>query len=577
MMTEKIICPECGAENPENATFCEVCHAPLQFDEQEHIIGPQHPDQDDFDLLNAAEDDLPGLLHALKQEQEEDELSTGESISGEETPPLEPEDMFDLAEDQVGDDIPDWLHRIRQRASTEEDSAGEITQKISAAKESLAGEKRSSQHESFESWIQKLRGPVGDVPKQKPEGETELEAAEDEDEVLEPKAPDWLQKIRQAEGKTASKESSESIDDGEDGSLNWLVSLEEDEEEKSPEERESREEVEEILDESTQQVETDGSGVTREVAVEDQPTFEVILPKLKVTPEEKTQAEKLTSMIMDEATPRPIRKLKRRSPLGSARFFFAILLIASMGISLFPGKRGSIQLPVIGPQTEGFLFWVRNVPVGSSHLLVFDYQPAFSSEINPLATPVLELLAEKESSISVISSSLSGPVLYRQLFQGIGAVEEETIVDLGYFPIGAYGAFDLGMGFSANWMLAGLPESAKNLPEDGFDGILILADTYEGARAWIEQLTILIPDTPINLLVTDQAMPMLMPYFDSGQIMGMVSGLNGSAILETELSNGSQAGTRWWAYQVGLFLLIGVMVVGAIYAGNQHKDEGDEK
>jgi hypothetical protein len=133
------------------------------------------------------------------------------------------------------------------------------------------------------------------------------------------------------------------------------------------------------------------------------------------------------------------------------------------------------------------------------------------------------------------------------------------------------------MGFSANWMLAGLPESAKNLPEDGFDGILILADTYEGARAWIEQLTILIPDTPINLLVTDQAMPMLMPYFDSGQIMGMVSGLNGSAILEAELSNGSQAGTRWWAYQVGLFLLIGVMVVGAIYAGNQHKDEGDEK
>jgi hypothetical protein len=576
MMTEKIICPECGAENPENATFCEVCHTPLQTDEQEQIIGPQHPDQDDFDLLKAAEDDLPGLLHALKQEQEEDDLSAGESISGEETPPLEPEDMFDSSEDQVGDEIPDWLHRIRQRASSEDDSAGEITQKISAAKESLAGEKRSSQHESFESWIQKLRGPVGGGIKQKPEEETELEAAEDEDEVLEPREPDWLQKIRQAEGKTASKDLLESIDDGKDGSLNWLVSLEKDEEE-SPEERESGEEIEEILDESTQQVETDGSGVTQEVAVEDEPTFEVIPPKLQVTPEEKTQAEKLASMIMDEAAPRPIRKLKRRSPLGSARFFFAILLIASMGISLFLGQRGSIQLPVIGPHSEGFLSWARNIPEGSSHLVVFDYQPAFSSEINLIAPPVLELLAEKESNISVISSSLSGPVLYRQLFKGIGAMEEETIVDLGYFPIGAYGAFDLGMGFSPNWVLAGLPESAKNLPEDGFDGILILADTYEGARAWIEQLTILIPDTPINLLVTDQATPMLIPYFDSGQIMGMVSGLNGSAILETELSNGSQAASRWWAYQIGLFLLMGVMVVGAIYAGNQHKEEGGEK
>lgn len=575
-MTEKIFCPECGAENSANAAFCEVCHTPLQNEEPESIISPHQPDQDDFDLLNAAEDDLPGLLHALKQEQEEDTLSAGESISGEETPPIEPEDIFDSPEDQVGDDIPDWLHRIRQRASTEEDSAGEVTQKISAAKESLAGEKRSSQHESFESWIQKLRRPVGDVPKQKSEEEPVIEDTDAEDEVLEQKEPDWLQKIRHAEGKTATSDSTPRIDDGEDGSLNWLVNLEKGEEEESADESSSEEEGEEILDESTQQVETDGSGATREVLIEDEPAFEVIPPKLQVTPEEKTQAEKLTSMIMDEAAPRPIRKIKRRSPLGSARFFFAILLIASMGISLFLGQRGSIHSPAIDPQTEGFLSWVRNLPKDSSLLLVFDYQPAFSSEINLIATPVLEILTEQESNISVISSSISGPILYRQLFQGISTLDEETILDLGYFPIGAYGAFDLGMGFSANWVLAGLPESPKNLPTGGFDGILIFADTYEGARAWIEQLTILMPETAINLLVTDQAMPMLMPYFDSGQVEGMVSGLNGGAILETELSQNSLTAARWWAYQVGIILMMGVMVIGAIYAGYQHKEERGE-
>ena len=576
MMTEKIFCPECGAENPAKSTSCEVCHTPLHNDEPESIISPQQPDRDDFDLLNAAEDDLPGLLHALKQEQEEDVLSADESISGEETS-LESEDIFDSADDQVGDDIPDWLHRIRQRASTEEDSAGEITQKISAAKDSLAGEKRSSQHESFESWIQKLRGPVGGVPTQKPEEEADLEDTEAEEEVVEHKEPDWLQKIRHAEGKITSSDSAERIDDGEDGSLNWLVNLEKGEEEETEDQSESEGDGEEFLDESTQQVEAEGSGATQEVLIEDEPAFEVIPPKLQVTPEEKTQAEKLSSMIMDEAAPRHIRKIKRRSPLGSARFFFALLLIASMGISLFLGQRGSIQSPAIDPQTEGFLSWVRNLPKDSSLLLIFDYQPAFSSEINLIATPVLEMLAEIESNISVISSSLSGPVLYRQLFQEIGALEGETILDLGYFPIGAYGAFDLGMGFSANWVLTGLPESAKNLPEDGFDGILIFTDTYEGARAWIEQFTILMPDTSINLLVTDQAMPMLMPYFDSGQIKGIISGLNGSVILETEFSDGSQAAARWWAYQVGLILLMGVMVVGAIYAGNQHKEEGGEQ
>jgi hypothetical protein len=568
-MTEIIICPECGAENPEDATFCEVCHAPLIVDEESDLISPKSLDQDDFDLLNAAEDDLPGLLHALKQDDQS--LSSGEGNLEEGEPGLESDDLFNPDEEQEGNEIPDWLHRIRERASEEDDSVGEITQKISAAKDSLAGEKRSSQHESFESWIQKLRGPIRGMPEEKLEEGVEDEDTEQEPEDVTPKEPDWLQKIRHAEGKISTTDTSENIEDDEEKLLNWLATLEEPGEKETVDEEDAEEE-----DENTQQVETDVSGVTQEVAVNGEPSFEVIPPKLQVTPEEKTQAEKLASMIMDESTPRPIRKLKRRSPLGSARFFFALLLIVSLSVSLFLGQRGLIQTPAIMPQTEGFLNWAENIPQGSSLLLVFDYQPAFSSEINLIATPVLERLAEEESKISVISSSISGPVLYRQLFQGIGALEAVSIVDLGYFPIGAFGAFDLGMGFSANWVLAGLPDSPKNLPSGGFDGILIFTDTYEGARAWIEQLTILMPETTINLLVTDQAMPMLMPYFDSGQVKGMVSGLNGGAILESELSQSSQTAARWWAYQVGLILMMGVMVIGAIYAGYQHKEERGE-
>ncbi|MDY6847471.1 MAG: zinc ribbon domain-containing protein, partial [Chloroflexota bacterium] len=67
MMTEKITCPECGAENLEDAEFCIVCHANLREDSTSAFIDPQQPDQDDFDLLMGEEDDLPGLLNALKQ------------------------------------------------------------------------------------------------------------------------------------------------------------------------------------------------------------------------------------------------------------------------------------------------------------------------------------------------------------------------------------------------------------------------------------------------------------------------------------------------------------------------------
>lgn len=574
-MTQKLICPECGAENPEDAMFCEVCHTSLENDPSSTPPVSRQPDQDDFDLLNTADDDLPGLLHALKQE--DDNLSAGDEKNEDEGSLLDSEDLFETDEEQDSDDIPDWLHRIRQRASEEEDSAGEITQKISAAKESLDGPKRSSQHESFESWIQKLRGPIKNLKREQPEEGSPSEDIEEEQEEEKSTEPDWLQKIRRAEGKLDKSDSEMTPGEGESGLLNWLDSLEDEREEKSGEEMETAEEGEKPPDEPTQQIEVEDAGVTQEVPVDEQPSFRPIPPKLKVTDEEQILAEKFTSTIMDEDAPRPIRKIKRRSSLGAARFFFAILMFAILSISLFLGQRGPTQLPMIQPHTEGFLTWAEEISPGSSLLLVFDYKPAFSSEINLVAQPVLDRVAAQESEISVISSSLSGPILYRHLFQQVGRLDNGSVVDLGYFPIGAYAAYDLGMGFSANWQITGLPEGYKELPKDGFDGILILSDTYEGARAWIEQLTILMPETPINLLVADQAMPMLMPYFDSGQITGMVSGFNGGAVLESELSQGYQTTVRWWAYQIGILLLMVVIVIGAIYAGNQHKEEGSEK
>ena len=574
-MTEKIICPECGAENPEDAVICGVCHTSLEKDESALNIEPQKASQDNFDLLNTPEDDLPGLLHALKQE--DNGLSKDDQAPEEDSSPaLESEDIFETDDDQESEDIPDWLHRIRQRASEEEDSAGEVTQKISAAKESLAGEKRSSQHENFESWIQNLRGPIGGASKEDLEEDASREEIEEEPEDAAPKEPDWLQKIRKAAGKTTNADITEGVKEGEDGLLNWLDSLEGEEEEKPSDEIGAEETDKEEHPDDLQQIDTDHTGVTQEIIIDDVSSFEVIPPKLNVTSEEKNQAEKLASMIMDEKLPRPVRKTQRRSALGSARFFLAIILIAAISISAFLGQRGNFQTPSKQPHTEGFLTWVEGLSQGSSLLLVFDYHPAFSSEINLAATPVLDRLVEDEIEFSVVTSSISGPILYRQLFRNIGGLDIDSVLDLGYIPIGSYAAFDLGMGFSANWELVGLPDRSKDLPSDGFEGILIFADTYEGARAWIEQLTTLMPQTPVNLLVTEQALPMLMPYFDSEQVTGIVSGLNDAAILEAEFSGGNQTAARWWAYQAGVILLIMVMVIGAIYAGNQHEEEGEE-
>jgi len=569
MMTEKIFCPECGAENLEDADFCSVCRADLRVDPGSGFIDPQQSDQDDFDLLNGEEDDLTDLLHALKHTDEEESLD--DEIQENQLSPGEAEDEFDEEDTQDDEGIPGWLHRIRQRATEEDDSLGEITQKISAAKESLKGDKSSTQHENFETWIEKLRGPVGGVVKKEPEAEETADAFEEEQEEVQQREPEWLQKIRKAEGREIIEEDQETLDHGEHGLLNWLAALEDGEEEAAEDGEEA-----DVTDEDKEReaVEDDVSADTREIPIDEAPLFQAAPPKIIVTDDERKQVDHLTSMIFDENAPRPIRAIKRRSKLGAARFFFAILLILAMSLSLFIGGTTGNQSGPVQPHTAGFLSWIADLKEGSSILLVFDYQPAYASEINLLATPILKTLVAGGSNISLISSSISGSVLQRQLLGEIHELDITSTVDLGYFPIGAYGAFGLGMATTANWEIVGLPESTKALPDAEFDSILILSDTAEGVRAWIEQLTVLMPDTPISLAVTAQAMPMLVPYFDSGQIIGMVSGLNDGVILESELSTGILIGNRRRAHQVGLVMLAAVLVIGAINAGNQKSEEG---
>ncbi len=63
-----------------------------------------------------------------------------------------------------------------------------------------------------------------------------------------------------------------------------------------------------------------------------------------------------------------------------------------------------------------------------------------------------------------------------------------------------------------------------------------------------------------------QAGPMLLPYFDSGQINGLVAGVNGA--VGAEQANGGLPGfvRRYWdAYSTGLYLAAFLMFAGGLW------------
>ncbi len=82
---------------------------------------------------------------------------------------------------------------------------------------------------------------------------------------------------------------------------------------------------------------------------------------------------------------------------------------------------------------------------------------------------------------------------------------------------------------------------------------------------WIEQTSGARGQSPLVMIASAQAGPMLLPYVNSGQVNGLVSGLNGAA--GAEQANGGLPGYvrgYWDAYSVGLYAAVLLIILGGL-------------
>jgi len=525
-----LVCSDCGFENPLAAERCQKCGALLEDVAAEEILPPSQSAHDDFDPMTPADDDLPGLLNALKQN---GDIGTGEGYLSGEQPLVSSasEDIFDSDAPDENEDIPEWLQRIRSRASEEADSIGEITQKISAARQSLSDEQGSGQHENFQSWLNSIRDQKGIKEDETPSGDVDLLAdpangtdTTDSTEVSNG-GSDWLSKIRKGRGKLPHDDIQEpsSLDREGDSLLQWLVALEDGDGQLTQYSEEFTDKKAPLVEKTRQTVinhQAPGDEIKQQTSTEALKSADIKKPVLSVSRSEKTQADQLSATIVDERTSRPIREPSSGSSNRLLRLIFGVLVIAGLSLSLFINNDVLLPQEHLQPHHRALLSWAEELPPRASLLLVFDYQAGFNHELTLVAKPILEKAIQADGEISILASTASGVLLSRRQLGGLEQAESLLINDLGYFPVPAYGAYRLANHTLPDWQIPDLPEPIKVLPPGEFDGILILSDTYEGARTWVEQLSALTPGTPLNLILTAQAGPLMMPYFDSGQVIG---------------------------------------------------------
>jgi len=301
--------------------------------------------------------------------------------------------------------------------------------------------------------------------------------------------------------------------------------------------------------------------------------------KLLVNAGQQSNAALLEELLSSESE---AAKVKSRGGLHYNRFLrwmIAALLIILVSIPILLGSQLTPVNSLYPPDLLAAQKVINQLPASPTVLVVSDFEPAFSSEVGAASAPVLDQLLAKGANVTVVSSLPTGSVQANLLFTtflgSYNYLGTDKYINLGYLPGGAAGIYN----FATNpagvipadvkgnqvWSSPDSFLNGKSQLSD-FDAMLVLVDSSETAQVWVEQTRLPLGPKPLLMVISAQSEPMIRPYYDSGQVQGMVTGLAGGASYELLTGKPGIGRLYWDAFAVAFFVAEVIVVVGGVWA-----------
>jgi hypothetical protein len=311
------------------------------------------------------------------------------------------------------------------------------------------------------------------------------------------------------------------------------------------------------------------------------PVFSI---KLQVSDSQVIHANVFENTIKEEVQPLSIKRRPIALPQHILRWLIAVILV----IALIPPilmESQNVPLPGRFPPAEiqAVLDLVSLLPPTSPVLLAFDYQPGLSGEMDSAASAVVDHLLIKGAQLVIMSTNPTGPALAERFLHSTqsdhGYVAEKEYRNLGY----------ISGNTSALLHFAQSPRSALPITEEKQDGVwsvwdlppleninaladftlvVVITDDPDVARSWIEQVEPELDDTPLIMVLSAQAKPLVYPYFTSvpKQVNGIVSGVVGGAFYERGIGRYSLSRKYWDSFNNGLTVSVFILLFGGAYS-----------
>ncbi|MBT3321014.1 MAG: hypothetical protein HN392_01890 [Anaerolineae bacterium] len=546
-------------------------------------------------------DDLPDWMADLKPTEtpveEVEDISAQDSVAEREAS-SQTSDPFALSAEDANEediapaakgDVPDWLSSIEKFTNE--------TDEVDAVEEEVEKPPPSSTNEEPD-WLDNLSTIDANTDVVSPSPSVNAAFVEEDDDVSDEvfgiEMPDWLSSLSPDD--VDEEEMAEVEADGGDGGASgaelpsWVQAM-----------RPVADVVPDSSKSSDENIVGTGplaglSGVLPAVSAMEQigkPKAHSI--KLNVSDSQQANAALLEEVLASEAEVHPFLAPAKTSSIPVLRWVIALLLILVLGFSL---QSQSTMVPSPNmeiPEIRNAVNLVEQLPTGGSALLVFDYEAAFSGEMKTIASPLITQLMSRGQNLVVLSTSPTGSALAENLFEEIRLKSDYEIISganyqsLGYLPGGSSGISNFissprqTIGNTAFWERESLKEIAAL---SDFSIVIILTNDTEKGRNWIEQKTLYLENNeenmpPFLMAISAQAEPIIYPYYASGQIDALISGLSGSATYEAMQGQEGLGRKYWDAYSVGLLfaeilIAIGAMInfLVAIRAKQKKQEEG---
>jgi hypothetical protein len=284
--------------------------------------------------------------------------------------------------------------------------------------------------------------------------------------------------------------------------------------------------------------------------------------RLQVSDEQRAQATMLEQILAAETAPEPIASFSALPTSRGLRWLIAFVLLAVLG-SMAILRTQIFSLPVGVPfEISGAMNVSQAIPEGAPVLVAFDYEPARVGEMEAAASPMFNLM--KNPNFTFISTNETGAILAERFISGPLADTDQSGIqrlNLGYLPGGQMGIRAFAQHPSYTFpQLNGIASLSQ------FAALIIITDTADSARAWIEQTSSTRGTIPVVVISSAQSAPMIRPYYDSQQISGLVSGLYGSAVFEQNIGGGSGISRNYWdTYSIGMLLAMALILGGGLF------------